>query len=329
MVHEPHIDPLAPLRGGPRPFTLEASLERAAIRDRRSQVILRRAVVGLIALVLTATGLWLALYDPSPAAMTVGHVSAPTQPESSLPPLTTPSVPAVRLARPLSPQPRTISAPQPLLVDATRATPNILRSLDVDLTAYRDIRSMLGSSDRVVMVDNTTNRETCIQITCEGGDARSIVCSAPAPSPFRVTNLDGSLIFDIERANGSVAPGPYLPVRTRIGDEEVLLWYENVPDVVAKIGGTSIQPLVVGGYRTVVRRPDNSVVFRQQGGDVPWTSAVLYRINGTEVENAPIVWHSTESDQLEVSISDIPLGVYELRTSAPGNDVGRILIIVR
>ena len=131
--------------------------------------------------------------------------------------------------------------PQPLLINAALATPEILRSLDVDLAAYKDIRSMLGSSDRVVMVDNTANRETCIQITCEGGDARSIVCSAPAPSPFRVTNLDGGLIFDIERSNGSLASGPYLPMRTRIGDEEVLLWYENIPDVMAKLGRTQIQ----------------------------------------------------------------------------------------
>lgn len=329
MVHDPHIDPLAPLREGPGPFTLDSSLERATIRHQRSQVVRRTAVVGFILMTATAVCLWLALGIPSPSVTPTAAVVTPPPPALPVPSPAISAVPVGRPDRPLPSHVRSVYVPQPLLVDAARATPDILRSLDVDLAAYKDIRTMLGSSDRVVMVDNTTNRETCIQITCEGGDARSIVCSAPAPSPFRVTNLDGGLIFDIERSNGSLAAGPYLPVRTKIGDEEVLLWYENVPDVLAKLGGTEIQPLVVEAYRTVVRRPDGSVVFTQAGSDALWSSAALYTISGSQVESARIVWHTIEANELEVSVSDIPLGVYELRTSAPGDAVGRMLIVVR
>ncbi|MBL0323288.1 MAG: hypothetical protein IPP80_13120 [Ignavibacteria bacterium] len=329
MAHDPNIDPLASLRGGSSPFTLGSSLERAALRQQRSRVVRRTLFVGFILITVTAVCLWFALGIPSTPVATAVNLAAPPPPATPVPSPTISSVPAVRLDRPLPYSTRSVFVPQPLLINAALATPEILRSLDVDLAAYKDIRSMLGSSDRVVMVDNTANRETCIQITCEGGDARSIVCSAPAPSPFRVTNLDGGLIFDIERSNGSLASGPYLPMRTRIGDEEVLLWYENIPDVMAKLGRTQIQPLVVEAHRTVLRRPDKSVVFTRPGRAASWSSVAVYTISGTEIGNVRIVWHSTEANELEVSISDIPLGVYELRTTTPDNEVERMLIVVR
>lgn len=330
MEHDQHIDPLATLRESPEPFTLSSSLERATHRLHHRRVR-RSVIIGMCVLVVSAIGAWYAFLGPSIPSALLDTVSPtePTTPLVSTPPAIELSIPSERLARPLKTPTQTILAPRPLLEDAAIATSEMLRSLDVDLAAYHDIRSMLGSSDRVVMVDNTTNRETCIQITCEGGDARSIVCSAPAPSPFRVTALDGGLIFDIERANGSLARGPYVPVRTSIGNDEVILWYENAPDLLAKLKGSAIMPLLVGTYHTVWQRPDNSVVFTDTEPDSQWTSATLFRIDGSEVSNSRIVWHTVGGDLREIAISDVPRGVYELRTFSSGKLMGRELIVVR
>lgn len=331
MEHDQHIDPLATLRESPEPFTLGSSLERAATRGLHHRRVRRSVILGLCVLALSAIGAWYTIFSPPipPTVLNAVHPAESTSPSLSAASSTDVSIPSERLDRPLKTSSKKIFAPRPLLADAAIATSEMLRSLDVDLAAYHDIRSMLGSSDRVVMVDNTTNRETCIQITCEGGDARSIVCSAPAPSPFRVTALDGGLIFDIERANGSLARGPYVPVRTSIGNDEVILWYENAPDLMAKLKGSAIMPLVVGKYHTVWQRPDNSVVFTDTERDSQWTSATLHRIDGSEVSDSRIVWHAVGGDLREVAISDVSRGVYELRTFSTGKLMGRQLIVVR
>ena len=38
-------------------------------------------------------------------------------------------------------------------------------------------------NDDVVMVTNSTDKQTCMQVVCEGGDARTLYCSANCTFP--------------------------------------------------------------------------------------------------------------------------------------------------
>ncbi|MBC8124500.1 MAG: hypothetical protein H7X70_02090 [Candidatus Kapabacteria bacterium] len=327
-------DPLAPLRDASVPFTLAESIDHAHTRTgQKRQVPL---IAALVMSVLAGVSLiWWYTTGPSttPERIDIASVVAPAS--ANIDVVEAPAASAPRLERKkkaidirtneVRPQQEIRS----LLEDVGHTTPGTLRALDVDLTAYHEIRTMLGTMDRVLVVDNTANRETCLQITCEGGDSRSIVCSAPAPSPFRVTKLNGDLIFDIERADGALRTGPYVPIRARIANEDILLWYENAPALMAKLNDTKLVAPAVTYQYSVARRPNKSIVIDHRSKVGLWRSSALHRIDGTSVNESRVVWHSVEGSGVQVSISDIQRGVYELRSICANGASERLLLVVR
>ncbi len=334
MNREKSYDPLAPLREASVPFTLAESLEQADRHVGRSRAMPRIAAVVMSVLVVASLVWWYAaapVDDPAEkvVATTEAHPYIPADVDVA-PSLNVPRVERKRKSTEYKrTEPRTLVEVRPLLEDVGHTTPSTLRALDVDLTAYHEIRTMLGTMDRVLVVDNTANRETCLQITCEGGDSRSIVCSAPAPSPFRVTKLNGDLIFDIERADGAMRSGPYVPIRAKISGDDVLLWYENAPALMAKLNGTELVAPAVAYQYSVARRPNRSVVIDHHSNVGLWRSSVLHRIDGTSVHESRVVWHAIEGNTIQVSISDVQRGIYELRSICDFGASERLLLVVR
>jgi hypothetical protein len=293
-----------------------------------------RVIVAVVAAVVAGALGWY-LYDvptelPAPS---VGGGSTPQRPVSPIEPATPTSHAVTSRHSSERTNIRTAATPvtsvTSLGLTPAVATSTMLRDLDLDLGAMREIRRLIGSSDRVVLVENTVDRQTCLQIVCEGGDARSIVCSAPAPSPRYVTQPDGKLVFAIERAGESTSSATLVPVRVMLDGAPVLMWYDDVPTVRSVVGdGRSCAPC-----QTTISadlRPDRSVHVAV--GSVMHT---IGRIRLLDTEGRPRAgadpaWHIDGTGNIEVSARGMAPGLYELRlestTSAPPV---RMLLIVR
>ncbi|MCX6139475.1 MAG: hypothetical protein NTX15_01335 [Candidatus Kapabacteria bacterium] len=328
MDPEMNIDPLAPLRNDSATFSLADSLVRASdIRTR--EALLRRLVYVSLGFLSTAILAWWFLSNSSVVSPMTKSVSASVETKAVGPiaPLMTTPIARTRDAH-IDVAIKKVTF-RSLLDDVAESSPATLNSLDVDLQAYAEIRSMLGTSDRVVSVDNNANRETCLQITCEGGDSRSIVCSAPAPSPICVTRSNGELVFAIERSNSDVARWPLVAVRARIKNEDVLLWYEQAPALLAKLRGSNLTSPEVSGQYLVLRRPNGSIVVEHHGARELWETSTLYRMDGTLATGSKVAWHQEQRAAVLISVSDVLPGAYELRSTCYNGEAERILLMVR
>jgi len=108
----------------------------------------------------------------------------------------------------------------------------VLRALDFDKSVYEEIATVVGMNDEVVMVDNHDSKKTCMQVVCEGGDARTVYCSAPSPSPVMITSRSGRKVMRVE---GGVTPSSHLvALNGSLHNDSVLVWYEATPAFLAR-----------------------------------------------------------------------------------------------
>jgi len=319
------IDPCAPLRTEPVGFTLAKTLMRVDILHKRSK-ILRGVSLVTIGIGAVCSFVWYSLTDspetgiPKELNNYSTYTRVPSQPLKGVAP--TKGI-AVRHSNQVSE-----SAILSMNHDAIVATPGILRSLDVDLSAYHNIRTMLGTMDRVVMIDNTLDAKTCLQVTCEGGESRSIVCSAPAPSPVRVTRLNGALLFDIDRSDGIPRNKPLLPIRTNLGNEVVMFWYEDTPELAQKLSNVPSRAMNHVKQLNAWLRPDQSVVFSHTARQKCYSSGSVFDVDGAPLMKSNVLWSANENGNIEIAVRTIHRGMVEVRLKGP-NGLERILVAIR
>lgn len=330
MTTEPN-DLLRPLRQMPVDITLQASIQRAATLQSRHRRVRRTTASVIGAAMVLGVAAYVML---QPARMDTPSVVRPSVSTHVATPVPAPVSTPVPTPVPSAP-PATTTA-HGLRVMSKRAVPELrdaiivsadeamMRALSVDLTAVREIRAHLGSGDRVVVVDNTTDQETCIQVTCEGGDARSIVCTAPAPSPVRVTTVQGALLYDIDRADGEDRPGPYVAVRTAAGDEDVLLWYEATPDLQRKLGLTLQGSSAARSWL----RPDRTTSILRDIGSVGWSSVAIRHVDGSST-NIAARWIDHHDGTMELVLQDVRRGTYAVEVRRADGTRDRFLHVVR
>lgn len=323
MTVEPK-DPLGPLRRMPLDITLEASMQRAAALHARHQRV-RRTVVSIISVAaIIGAAMYLLRPELPPAAL---HTEARPSTSGTSAPTVAPAVPTTPPATKTTYRPRMkMVVPLDAVDDAVVVPADVamVQALAVDLRAVDEIRAHLGSGDRVVVVDNTTDQETCIQVTCEGGDARSIVCTAPSPSPVRVTTVKGALLYDIDRADGEDRPGPYVAVRTAVGEQDVLLWYAATPDLQRKLG-TEVRGLPA--ERSWLR-PDHATSILRGTGSASWTSVAVRYVDGTSASVAAR-WIDHHDGRMELVLQDARRGTYDVEVRRVDGTRDRFLHVVR
>jgi len=315
------------------PFTLEESLQRAEERQRRRT--LRKGIV-VSALSLTAIGVTALIFNSTefsqqsslhevPSTKFSQHSSLHEVPstkfsqQSSLH-----EVPSTKSSQrsSLHEVPSTKSSQRSSLKGVLIATADVIRSLDLDPKAYGEISAMLGTSDRVVMVENTANKESCIQISCSGGESHTITCSLPAPLPFRVTKLDGTLLYDIERVNNQHHTSAVVPIRMKLDDSEVLLWYDAEPALTQTLTNHNINDAhAFDDGVTTSLRPDHSVNFRLHTSPSEIKAINVHNLTGSKVGSSRVVWQRIDASTIEVAISDMHRGVFEIVANAKNRHI--------
>ncbi len=243
-----YLDTLADLGAEDTHITLESTLERVVeLRRRRAQ----HRIVGTVfaTLALLTLGFWAFMppSSPVPESLTKADVAntltnIPANVLTNVPANVLTNVPAnpvTSVERATQPTRRVASAPlkAPYTKVAFDRTGEIrhdmvLRALDFDKAVYEEITTTIGINDDVVMVTNSTNKQTCMQVVCEGGDARTLYCSAPSPSPVMITSPSGRQMMRVE---GGVTPSSHLvALRTQLHRDSVLVWYEASPAFLAR-----------------------------------------------------------------------------------------------
>lgn len=227
-----YLDTLADLGAEDTHITLESTLERVVeLRRRRAQ----HRIVGtvLATLALLTLGFWAFMPPSSPVPESF------TKADVAITLTNVPANPVTSVERATQPTRRVASAPlkAPYTKVAFDRTGEIrhdmvLRALDFDKAVYEEITTTIGINDDVVMVTNSTNKQTCMQVVCEGGDARTLYCSAPSPSPVMITSPSGRQMMRVE---GGVTPSSHLvALRTQLHRDSVLVWYEASPAFLAR-----------------------------------------------------------------------------------------------
>jgi len=228
-------------------ITLESTLAR--VGQLRTQRTRRRIAFGSVTtLALLSLGVW--LLQPTPSSINVipqAPFAAPSAMASQAqsPETASPAVPMPALTQPAPPAPtrKTPSLPgrkvkefmNPHLVHDV-----VLRALDFNKAVYEEIATTIGSNDDVVMVENKHDKVACMQVVCEGGDKRTLYCSAPSPSPVMITSPSGRKVMRVE---GGVTPSSHLiALRTRLHRDSVLVWYEASPAFLQRLQSASNSP---------------------------------------------------------------------------------------
>jgi hypothetical protein len=317
-------DPLRSLRAMPLDISMESTMAHLANVRRRRRIRRVIAAASVIGTLVLGVGILQMSHDATPES---SHRVRPSLPSTSnvvaTPHVQTPPAPTRRAV----PKRRTTASPAttdklPVVVGGSE----LLRVLAVDLRAMTEIRAQLGSGDRVVVVDNTTDRETCIQVTCEGGDSRSIVCMAPAPSPVRVTTTSGRLLYDIDRADGTDRPGPFLPIRVSVGGDDVLLWYEASAELRAKLGADVAMP-TMPSVRSWLR-PDRATSFLRTTGTTSWSSVTVRRLDGSAAD-VRVQWLDHADGTTEAVMHPHHRGTYDVSVVRRDGSTDRFLHVVR
>lgn len=322
---------LSDLRRQQLDITLEQSLSRAEALQSRARRI-RRVLIVLSILLLSSLALYRALRTSEPADAPVSLPDINELPERITTRNPDPSSPFV--SKPITREPRpqrpaamtSISAPSPtsLVLD-----PEDLRSqLPIDSRAIETIIAMVAPGDRVVAVDNMGGHETCINVSCAGGDVRSIVCTAPVPSPVRVTSADGALLYDIDRIGVVTNAGPYVAVRTRIPRGDVLLWYRVEDNLRGIIPAPLLKkPLTVDAEHATLQ-PDSTTIIERSTGTSAWRRVSVLTPSGRSASvRTQWVDHRQGSTQLRIQMSGA--ATYEVRVARVDGSEDRFLLVVR
>lgn len=206
-------------------ITLETTLARVS-ELRTSRTRRRIASAAVAALALVSLGVWILAPSSTQTRETFTQANTPEHvpvaPENSL------IVPRATQPRREAPTPSNAPYVNADLVGTAELRHDVvLRALDFDKAVYEEITTTVGINDDVVMVTNSTDKQTCMQVVCEGGDARTLYCSAPSPSPVMITSPSGRQMMRVE---GGVLPSSHLvALRTKLHRDSVLVWYEASP----------------------------------------------------------------------------------------------------
>lgn len=199
--------------------------------------------------------------------------------------------------------------------------------LHIDANVIGTIAGTIAPGDRVVSVEDPDGRETCINVTCSGGDIRTIVCTAPAPLPVRVTTLEGTLLFDIDRAELSHMDGPHVAVRTRMSSSDVLVWYhvdERLRGIIPAVS-SAVTPSVVAHSWL---RPDSTAIAECATGNSAWSAVDVITPAGTP---APVnaLWVAQPDGITQIRLRMPAAGTYVLRVHRVNGTRTQILLVVR
>lgn len=218
-------------------ITMESTLARVTqLRAGRTRRRIASTVMATLALV--CVGIWFLLPSSSttPEEFTKNNTSE-TQPiVAETQPVAAETLPVAAETLPVASETVYSPAPAPSKAPYMKADrvemaevrhDVVLRALDFDKAVYEEITTTVGVNDDVVMISNAADKQTCLQVVCEGGDARTLYCSAPSPSPVMITSPSGRQMMRVE---GGVSPTSHLvALRTKLHSDSVLVWYEASP----------------------------------------------------------------------------------------------------
>ncbi|MBU3698730.1 MAG: hypothetical protein FGM33_01785 [Candidatus Kapabacteria bacterium] len=328
-------DLFSDLRLLPVDITLEQSLARAEAIDARRRRVRRIAIVIGI-LVVTGSALLTYLLNDDSTVTSVEHPPKPETvdqyhrnvldpgPSASLP--TELAVPASSSADPvLTPRPQARSMASFLAI--VTADDAIRNELAIDVRSIETIRTIISPGDRVVAVDNLGKRETCINVTCAGGDMRNIVCTAPIPSPVRITLPSGGVLYDIDRLGLPQDRGPYVAVRTSGSRGDLILWYQ-VDKVLERILPEASKESSAQQTLHSWLQPDSTTVIEVPTGKRPWRSVTVHAPDGSAL-SIPVQWvdHSNGSTHVHLKMSSP--ATHEIRICRANGTTERFLHVVR
>lgn len=322
---------LSDVRRQPIDVTLEQSLVRAELLQSRRRRARRIMVVASL-LLLTSLGLYLALRNSAPASTSLSLTKINDSREKGtshepgpLPPFV--SLPTAGARKPKGID-RMIPKNAPSLSSVVFDHEDLQVRLPIDGRAIETIVAMVAPGDRVVAVDDLGGRETCINVSCAGGDVRSIVCTAPAPSPVRVTTTDGTLLYDIDRIGTTTNAGPYVAIRTRIPRGEVLLWYRVEDNLRGVMPAPLLETTATVDAVHGMLQQDSTVVIERSTGSSPWRRVSVLTPSG---RSAPVraqwVDHRQGSTQLRIQSSGA--ATYEVRVARFDGSEDHFLLVLR
>ena len=199
--------------------------------------------------------------------------------------------------------------------------------LYIDTNVIRTIAGTIAQGDRVVSVEDPDGRETCINVACSGGDTRTIVCTAPEPSPVRVTTLEGALLYDVDRADASHMDGQYVAVRTRMSSNDVLVWY-RVDDRLRRIMPMESPAATPTGVAHSWLRPDSTSIAECATGSSAWAAVDVVTPAGSP---APVnaLWVARPDGITQIRLRMSAAGTYVLHVRRVNGTRTQILLVVR
>jgi hypothetical protein len=328
-----HFDSLRSLRNEKVDISLEQSLLRAdALETRKSKA--RRTMLALGLLSAMTIAILVRMYE---------HTEPPSHDRSYVPSASAnarladahASVTVAKLATPH----RTVAAsaitrrfttsmpssfmPLPVVI----ASREVQQRLAIDISAIETILSIIGSGDRVVSADSAGKTETCLSITCAGGDLRNIVCTAPSPSPVRVTKADGELLYDIERVDGRRPSNALIAIRVSSSRGNLLLWYDADSILLQKLT-VDAYPSTMLPVQSSWLQPDRTAVVDLSTGNSPWQNVSIHTADGTPIDAAR-QWVSHQDGTTELRISDVRTATYDVRITRKDGSMERFIYVVR
>lgn len=328
-----HFDLLRSVRNEEVDISLEQSLLRAeALESRKRKSRRTMLALGLISAVLIA--ILVRVYEHTDP-QSHDRSFEPSASVNAPPADTHASVTVAERAAPhrtvaASPIPRrlTLSTPSSFMpLPVIIASWEVQQRLAIDVRAIETILSIIGSGDRVVSADSAGNTETCLSITCAGGDLRNIVCTAPSPSPVRVTNADGALLYDIERVDGRKPSNAQIAISVRSSRGNLLLWYEADSILRQKLTADAY-PSTILPVRSSWLQPDRTAVVDLSTGNSPWQNVTIHTADGRPID-APRQWVSHQDGTTQLRISNVRAATYDVRITRTDGSMERFLHVVR
>ena len=203
----------------------------------------------------------------------------------------------------------------------------IQTDLSINIPTFENIGSIVGNGDKVLAIDNSEKKETCLTVSCEAGDFRNIFCSSPIPSPVRVTLSNGNLVYDIDHMGQKKECGPFLPVSVKGKSSDLLLWY-LIDDVDEKIQSHILQAWNSTNVLYSTLNAENVTTLEVPTGKVLWKSVSIYTPDGTESQ-IPVRWKLKDSGITNIELEMQHAATQEIRVFKNDGSMERYLHIVK